>query len=87
MTQPITRRRAWLTVLLPLAACSGQSVECLTLDLDSGLAWRSRGQSWRLLGVAPPLACAPLAPPDAGEGRPVLPPPPPGPPEAAPMRT
>jgi hypothetical protein len=87
MTHLAIPRRAWLTALLPLAACSGQRVECLTLDLESGLAWRSRGQSWRLLGVAPPVTCAPPPLPESGEGPPVLPPPPPAPPEAAPMRT
>ncbi|WP_216836341.1 hypothetical protein [Falsiroseomonas tokyonensis] len=73
-------RRLWLAALLPLAGCSGQSVECLTLDLESGLAWRMRGTSWRLLGGAEPLACAPPALPPAEDGPPVLPPP-------APMRT
>ncbi|WP_439594890.1 hypothetical protein [Falsiroseomonas sp.] len=79
-------RRLCLAALLPLAACSGQSVECLTLDLDSGLAWRMRGDSWRLLGAAEPMACAPPALPPP-EGRPPALSPPGRPPEPAPMRT
>ncbi|MGX9965193.1 hypothetical protein ACVFYP_17815 [Roseomonas sp. F4] len=86
MTHRPTRRLLWLTAWLPLAACSTHSVECLTLDLESGLAWRSRAQSWRLLGVAEPVSCAPPALPPPADGPPSLPPPP-GSPGTAPMRS